>query len=149
MKLVHACAVLALALAPACAEAQRPGETLGDTVRAYHEGIRWERFELAASSLPPRERARAIDDWDTRAHDLKISDYEIVKLDTRGQAAKVQIKLSWYKQSEGTLRETQALETWERHGKAWYLVEEQRLRGAEMPGLAEPVRPAREADAHD
>ena len=129
---------LVLALA-ACGGGQRPVEALGDTVRTYHDGIRWERFEIAASSLPPRERSRAIDDWDQRSTDLKISDYEVVKLDARGKEAKVQIKLSWYKASEGTLHETQAIETWERHGQAWYLVDEKRLRGAEMPGLPEPI----------
>ncbi len=134
--------LLAVAIgATACgAASQRPVEALGDTVRTYHDGIRWERFEIAASSLPPRERSRAIDDWDQRASDLKISDYEVVKLDARGKEAKVQIKLSWYRASEGTLHETQTMETWERHGQAWYLVDEARLRGAEMPGLPEPVK---------
>jgi hypothetical protein len=37
------------------------------------------------------------------------------------------------------VHETHALQTWERHGKVWWMVDEARLRGAEMPGLAEPV----------
>jgi hypothetical protein len=48
------------------------------------------------------------------------------------------VKVSWYKDSEGTLRETQAMQTWERHGKTWLIVDEARLRGTEMPGLREP-----------
>ena len=47
--------------------------------------------------------------------------------------------MSWYKDSEGTLHETQAVQTWELHGKAWLMVDESRLRGAEMPGLHEPM----------
>jgi hypothetical protein len=63
-----------------------------------------------------------------------------VKVDPRGErAAHVQVKLTWYKASEGTVRETHALQTWERHGKLWWMVDETRLRGAEMPGLAESV----------
>ena len=42
---------------------------------------------------------------------------------------------------EGTIHETHAVQTWERHGKAWWMVDESRLRGAPMPGLAEPPEP--------
>ena len=71
---------------------------------------------------------------------MKITDYEVVKVDARGEReAQVQVKMSWYKSSEGTVHETHALQTWERHGKLWWMVDETRLRGAEMPGLADPV----------
>ena len=30
-----------------------------------------------------------------------------------------------------------AVQTWEKHGKTWWVVEETRLRGREMPGLRE------------
>lgn len=130
----------AVALATGCAgSGAEKTEALGESVRSYNEGIRWERFEVAAASLPARERARAVDDWDTRAHDLKISDYEVVKVDQRGKRAKVQVKLTWYKTSEGTVHETQAVQYWEHANKTWTLVDEKHLRGAEMPGLAEPV----------
>jgi hypothetical protein len=63
----------------------------------------------------------------------------LVRVDPRGtNEAKVHIKVSWYKASEGTVHETHALQTWERHGKSWWMVDEIRLRGAEMPGLSEP-----------
>ncbi|MCX5741819.1 MAG: hypothetical protein NT062_04880 [Proteobacteria bacterium] len=125
-----------------CGGAPKPMEALGDTVRAYNEGVRWERFALAANALPPRQRATFIDEWDERSHDLKISDYEVVKVEPTGKTsmeAKVQIKRSWYLTSEGTLRETQSIQTWERHGKDWYLVDDTRLRGPEMPGVTEPA----------
>ena len=37
--------------------------------------------------------------------------------------------MSWYLDSEGTLRETQAMQTWERHGKTWWMVDEARRAG--------------------
>jgi hypothetical protein len=51
--------------------------------------------------------------------------------------AQVQVKMSWYLDSEGTLKETSAVQTWERHGKEWWVIEEKRLRGKVMPGLRE------------
>ncbi len=129
------------ALVAACGAPQnRSEEDLSESIRQYNDGVRWGRFEVAASSLPPAERSKFIDEMDQRANDLKITDYDIVNVETHGpKAAKVQIKLSWYKDTEGTVHETHALQTWERHGKLWVMVDEIRVRGTEMPGLANKV----------
>lgn len=111
---------------------------LSDSIRMFNDGVRWERFAAAATAVPPRERSQFVEEMDQRAADLKITEYEIVRVDARGEReARVQIKLSWYKGSEGTVHETHAVQTWERHGKVWWMVDEIRLRGAQMPGLSE------------
>ena len=134
-------AALITVLLSACAAAQVHSENdLSESIRQFNDGIRWERFSIAATSIPPPQRAQFVDDMDQRAGDLKITEYDVVKVDPRGEReAHVQVKLSWYKASEGTDHETHALQTWERHGKIWLMVDESRLRGAEMPGLSESV----------
>ena len=134
-------AILITLLVLGCGAAPLHSETdLPDSIRQYNDGMRWSRFEIAASSIPPPQRSQFVDEMDERASDLKITDYDIVKVDPHGaREAHVQIKLSWYKVSEGTVHETHALQTWERRGKAWWMVDETRLRGAQMPGLAESV----------
>jgi hypothetical protein len=135
-------------LLAACATPAGQSDTLNETIRSYNDAIRWERFDNAAAALPPALRAQTVDDWDERAHDLKITEYDIVKVDSKGsREARAQIKMSWYKNSEGTLRETQLIQTWEKHGKGWLMVDERRLRGHEMPGLPEPL--AKEEAASD
>jgi hypothetical protein len=130
---------------PACGARPRGVEALADSVRGYNDGVRWERFAIAAARLPPPERAQFVDEMDERAGELKITDYEVVSVDARGpREARVHVKLSWYRTAEGTLRETHALQTWERRGDAWLMVAEARVRGAEMPGLPEPTA----GDAH-
>ena len=137
--------MLALVLG-ACGAAQAP-EPLGEAVRSYNDGVRWERFAVAATHVPPTERSTFVDEADERAKDLKITDYEVVKVESKGEKeAKVQVKLSWYKDSEGTLHETHALQTWEKHGKGWFLVDESRVRGTEMPGLPEPLAAEKTTD---
>jgi hypothetical protein len=133
--------VLITVLLFGCAAAQVHSENdLSESVRQFNDGIRWGRFAVAATSIPPPQRAQFVDDMDERANDLKITDYDVVKVDPRGEReAHVQVKLSWYKASEGTVHETHAIQTWERHGKIWLMVDETRLRGAEMPGLPESV----------
>jgi hypothetical protein len=118
----------------------KASETLPDSVRIYNDGVRWGRYAVAANHVPAAERSQFVDDADAREKDLKITDIEVVRIDKRGdREARVHVKLSWYRESEGTLRETQAMQTWERQGKQWVIVEESRLRGAEMPGLAETL----------
>lgn len=134
-------AILLVCLLGACGATPRAVEPLGDAVRDYNDGVRWERFTNAASHLPVAERGTWVDEADERSKDLKITDYDIVKIEPKGEReAKVEVKLSWYKDSEGTLHETHATQTWERHGKMWLMVDEARLRGPEMPGLPEPLQ---------
>ncbi len=124
--------------ATGCSAAQKDTETLTESIRVYNEGVRWQRYAVAATAIPPKLRAKFVDEMDERATELKITDYEIVKVDGAGsKAAKVQVKLSWYTDREGTLHETHALQSWERHGKEWWMVDAVRVRGAEMPGLTD------------
>jgi hypothetical protein len=134
-------AILVTVLVLGCGAPQHSShDELADSIRQFNDGVRWERFAAAASSLPPLQRSQFVDEMDERATDLKITDYEVVKVDPRGdKEAHVQVKLSWYKASDGSVKETHALQTWELHGKTWLMVDESRLRGAEMPGLPESV----------
>lgn len=130
-------AMLAVCLLVACRSAKQ-GDSLADSIRQYNEGVRWQRYDNAAIHVPPAERSEFVDALDTRSKDLRITDYEVVRVDQKtDKLAQVQVKMSWYLDSEQTLRETSAVQTWERHGKTWWVVEETRLRGKEMPGLRE------------
>ncbi len=147
---MKATGLLVLLTLAACANAQHDSETLQESILSYNEGVRWERFETAATSLPPKQRSSFVDEMDQRAKDLKISQYDVVRVDKTGsKAAKVQVKLGWYMETEGTLKETHAMQTWERHGKAWWMVEQTRLRGAEMPGLMDRPEGAFDAPKTD
>jgi hypothetical protein len=127
-------------LLAACGAAPRAGETLVDSIRAYNDGVRWGRFEVAASHIPAKQRSQFVDDNDDRAKDLKITQYDVVNVEQHGdREAKVHIKMEWYSDREGTVHETHATQTWEKHGKDWMMVDEARLKGTEMPGLPEPL----------
>jgi hypothetical protein len=129
----------AAGLAVGCGAAPKQGEDLMTSVRTYHEGIRWERLTAAASRVPPAEREDFVDERDELAEDLKITDWEVKRVADKGDdEAFVHVKYTWYLADVGTVHETHARQRWERKGKAWLIVEEERTRGEEMPGLAEP-----------
>jgi hypothetical protein len=133
--------VLALGLSVlfGCASRAKQGETLLESVRTYHEGIRWSRIPVAASRIPPEERAEFITEWDGLSDDLRITDYELVQVAQGDRRSKVEVKYTWYLDSRQVVHETRAAEDWERHGEVWLKVGERRLRGEPMPGLAEPL----------
>lgn len=134
--------LFAALIAAACAGRQREPDTLAESIRSFNDGIRWERFSVAASRIPPPERSQFVEDMDLRAEDVKITDYEVVNVAARGsREARVLLKLTWYRPVENTVHETHAVQTWEKQGRAWMMVAEARLRGAAMPGLPEPLVP--------
>jgi hypothetical protein len=133
--MVRSALLLSILGAAACG-AGRQHETLSDSIRTYNEGIRWERFEVAANAVPPTERTAWVQDMDERAEDVKVTDYDVVSVQRKApREAHVQVKWSWYRNSEGTLHQTHADETWELHGKEWWMVDTKHVRGDEMPGV--------------
>jgi len=137
-------AMLVIVLAAGCGAALqgmqgKNGEALTDTIKSYNEDVKWERWDNASAFIPATQRATRVDEWDERAHELKITDFEIIKVDRKGDEARAHVKLEWYRTSDNTVHETHAVQTWEHKGKGWLVVDESRLRGPEMPGLPEPM----------
>ena len=132
--------VLAVCIA-GCGAAGHSQDTLAESVRAFNDDVWWSKFDTAADFVPTSQRADFLDGWDERGKDLKITEYDVVKVTRKTDTeARVQVKLEWYKTTDNTVHETSAVQTWERHGKHWMLVDESRLRGDTMPGLPEPMQ---------
>lgn len=132
---------VAVAGIAACGAAPKSSETLMDSVRGYHDGLRWQRYPTAASMIPPAERDLFLDERDEIADDLRISEYEVMRLsvDDAQDRAVLRVRYTWHLDSKGIVHDTTAEQTWERFGKRWLLVEEARVRGEPMPGVPEPA----------
>ncbi len=140
-------AALALALAGCGGGQQR--EALMASVTTYNEGVRWERFSAAAAAVPPAERDAFLDEREALADDLKITDYEVVRVAEKGARAEVQVKVTWFLDSRGSVHDTWVRQRWERQGHTWRVVDERRVRGEAMPGVAEDAAGAGPATAAD
>lgn len=136
VRLLALLSLLALA-APGCAATQRKVEPLEDSVRVYNDGVRWQRFDDSASRLPPARRDDFLDERDQLHEDLRVSDYEIIRVrhHPKGRQARVQVKYTWYLESRGKVHETHAVQTWHQGKEVWILRGERFLRGEPMPGL--------------
>lgn len=129
--------VLAAMAGAGCGAAQREPEPLDQAVRVYNDGLRWERFDEAASRLPADRRDDFLDERDQLHDDLRISDYETIRVrfDGKQRRARVQVKYTWYLESRGVVHETHAVQTWHRGDEIWVMRGERHLRGETMPGL--------------
>src|SRR5262245_53891231 len=121
--------LLVCILAAGCGAVPKSGEPLVDSVRLYNEGVRWERLSNAGARVPAAERDDFLDEREELAENLKITDWELERVYEKAGRAQVRIKYTWYLDDQGTVHETHAAQDWERHGKAWLLVDEHRTRG--------------------
>ena len=123
-----------LVLAGCAGTGQSAGERLLNDVRAFHEDLRWRRFDDAAELVPPASRERFMDDREALDDDLRIDDYEIerTKMVKEG-VAEVQVRYTWHLDTRGTVHETVVEQRWERIGRGWLLFAEDRKRGEPMP----------------
>ena len=129
--------VVVVASLAACASPQKRTESLLETSTRFQEGLRWRRFEDAASHVPPAEREDFLDEHDKLDADLRIDDYEVIRVHFKDghEEAQVQVKYSWHLDGEGVVKETVTDQKWKLHGSAWWLEEEAKKRGEDMPGI--------------
>jgi hypothetical protein len=130
-------ALAAFAASTGCGAAQREPEPLDQAVRVYNDGLRWQRFDDAASRLPSDRRDDFLDERDQLHDDLRISEYDVIRVryDDKQRRAKVQVKYTWYLESRGVVHETHTVQTWHRGDEIWVMRGERYLRGEAMPGL--------------
>ena len=118
----------------------KPGKMapLQDAIGTYNDGIRWERFTAAAAHVKAAERDDFLDERDGLSKYLRITGYDIVRVDLSDASktsANVVIKYEWYDDRKGTVRESHVAQTWSQQKGRWWVVKEALVRGDEMPGV--------------
>ena len=131
--------LLIAAVVVGCGGGQKAQTQVMHSVRGYNDAMRWQRLPTAAGFIAPAEREAFLDEHEELAEELRIDYYEIARMKpSGGNRAEVQVKYTWHLDNVGVVNDTTTLQHWERHGKRWVLAEEHRVRGDEMPGVAEP-----------
>jgi hypothetical protein len=141
-------AIVTVAALSACATPQKHTDNLVDIAYKYNDGVRWGRYDDAALFVPIGMREAFLDRRDELAKDLKIDDYELlrVRLADHQKKADVQVKWTWHLDSKGVVHETVTDQLWKRKGETWTITAEVRQRGEKMPGVAEPKAKAEASD---
>jgi hypothetical protein len=127
--------LLAAVLAAGCGGGgAAAGEDLIGHVRVFQEGLRWRRYDQAADHVPAPVRARFLDAHDELDRELRIDDYEIVRVTLAGKTeATVRVRYTWHLESVGRVHETTVDERWRRQGKVWRIVSADHRHGEPLP----------------
>lgn len=118
---------------------KRTADLLYD-IRAYNEGIRWQKFPQSAVRILPAARDHFLDVREELEDELRVDDFEITRMKVTGsekEKARVQVKWTWHMDSKGIVYTTTTSQKWKRFGKRWMLLQEFHVRGEEMPGVEE------------
>lgn len=137
--------LLSLVLVTACgaASGRSRGEDLTTDLRTFHEGLRWRRYDDAADHVPAALRSRFLDAHETLDDDLRIDDYEVVRVTWNGKSeATVRVRCTWHLDSVGSVHETTVDQSWERQGKTWRIVAAAHHKGETLPPDTLTVAPA-------
>jgi hypothetical protein len=132
-----------LLLLCACASsgAARKTEDLVSDIREFQEGLRWRNYDRAADHVVAAQRARFLDAHDDLDADLRIDDYEVMRVTLTAQhtEALVRVKYTWHRDSVGKVHETIVDQKWERQGKIWRIVGSEHRQGDALPPETLPV----------
>jgi hypothetical protein len=139
---VSAAVIFAAACAaalPACGSTLKRRSDFLEDLRAYNNGVRWQNPAEAAQHIPKQERDEFLAER-AELDDLRVGDYEVVRIrwEEGRESAEVQVKYTWHLDSRGLVHTTTTRQRWKLYGKTWMMVEERRVRGEPMPGVAEP-----------
>ena len=139
-------AATVMVISGGCMRSQKTTVPLVESVRGYADGLRWRNHPAAATYIPSRERADFLEHWEQLEDEFLVTDYQLARVKPHGdKRATVRVKYTWHFDARGVVNSTMVVQKWERRGKRWFLVEERRLRGEPMPGVAEPD-PVKEPD---
>lgn len=132
----------ALLVIASCAQsgAKKTEDLVGD-VRDFQEGLRWRNYDQAADHVVAPQRARFLDAHDDIDADLRIDDYEVMRVTVTGEhtEALVRVKYTWHRDSVGTVYETIVDQKWERQGKVWRIIGAEHRQGETLPPETLPV----------
>ncbi len=134
----------------ACGGGVKRNQDMLYDIRAYNEGLRWDKLPQSAIRIPPAERDAFLDEREQLQEELRIDDFDITRVKTEGETkerANVQIKWVWHMDREGIVKTTTSEQRWKRQGSRWLMLREVYLRGDEMPGLSEDEEEVEEPDA--
>jgi hypothetical protein len=134
--------VLVLAVTGCGATTTNRVDELDADLRVFHEGLRWRRYDDAAEHVPPLVRARFLDAHEDLDGDLRIDDYEVVRVTWTGAGkdhARVRVRYTWHLDSVGRVHETTVDQSWERQVKIWRIVASAHHKGEVMPAHAVSV----------
>ncbi len=106
------------------------------SVRRYHEDLRWARYNDATLTLAPQLRKQFLLRARDAENEFSVSDWEIFSADIEPKKKKeaiVQVRITWMRKDETVVKTTTLEQKWLRRLDTWMVVAEKRVKGPEFP----------------
>ena len=117
---------------------------LRDTLRTFHQQVRWSNWPRAASHVELKTRKDWLEARIASAQNLKMSEIRLVRVTSdgpRATEAKVIVSLTWYRTADMRVKTSHWLQTWAHTPHGWKLASEER-QAAEPPPELKPTKPS-------
>ncbi len=122
-----ALAALLGAGAAACNAYTSPREKLQDATLAYHNGVRWQRYEIAARALPPERRQAWVQAMERLARSVHILDFELVPIEVGDERAIVEVDIAYTRAAAMVVERMRRRQSWTYVEGAWRLTGEEEV----------------------
>jgi hypothetical protein len=105
--------------------------------REYTDGVRWGKYDQAASHVPRERRDHFIEQHAALEDELEIADYELVqvnvdKIDNKHEKVTARVDYTWTLKRVGIVEKTTTEQVWEEKDGKWMLSREERVKGAPL-----------------
>ncbi len=141
-----ALAVLAVLFLPGCVAGAgySTRDRVTNAAREYNDGVRWSKWEQAASHIAKDERTHFLERHQALEDELEIADYEMVaididKSDRKKDKATARIDYTWTLKRQGLVQKTSTIQKWEEKDGGWVMAREERVKGAPLTLFDEPA----------
>jgi hypothetical protein len=140
---------LAVLVLPGCAGmGYSTRDRVTTAAREYNDGVRWGKWEQAASHIDKDDRAHFLERHVALEDELEIADYEMIALDIdksdrKKEKITARLNYTWTLKRQGVVQKTTTLQRWEERDGGWIMAGEQRIHGAPLTLFDEPSRPSR------
>jgi len=110
-----------------------PGKGLRETVVAFNEDVRWQRYRYASSAIPERYRETWIQRQEAAGKALKITEYEVNPIQFTPDGAQVNVDISFHGIRDMVVRKVRRKQEWKRIGRAWFIVSDREIPREDAP----------------
>jgi hypothetical protein len=126
-----------------------PGARAQEAAAELNVNARFGRMEMAAEHVAPTERDAFMRRRKAWGAGVRVADYELAGLRMKGRAdAESFVRVAWYRDDQGDLRQTTLKQTWHDFKGSWQLVGEDRSDGdVGLFGEPTPAAPASSASS--
>lgn len=127
--------LLAGAFLAGCGGAQSPKTMLTESIHRYNDAVRWNKYKVAASFVPAKERETYIKRKQDIAETMRIMEYDLqeVEHNPHDSTAQVTVRYTWLELPSNIVQHTRLRQHWTFGEAQWILDKSEEVKEEAKP----------------